>query len=321
MQSRTQTPPDDNLAVPYIGSGPYCYTNCLATMMGANSADTAVIETATGSAFGMQLVDGTPFFDPYGWTPDIGLNEALANLGWTATTTAGGDSADALDRLTAQLNFGPALVGPVEMGYLRHQPGKVGPIGADHFVIVLRIDDDAATVHDPQGYPYARIPLADFTAAWRAETIDYGEPYTMRTDFVRLTTISDTETIRASIRFARDRFSAVSATDMPAGHFANADAALALAEAVEGGIDDELRDHLTAFAVRVGARRLADAAACLRRAEFPQAAATLTEQARLVGSLQHPLVVGDNARVAATLRAVAPTYDELRAGLEPGAWP
>jgi hypothetical protein len=312
-----QTPPSDNLAIPYIGSGPYCYTNCLATMMGADSASTAVIETATGSAFGMQLVDGTPFFDPYGWNPDIGLNEALANLGWTATTTAGGDSADALDRLTAQLDCGPVLVGPVEMGHLRHQPGMSGPIGADHFLIVLHIDDDAATVHDPQGYPYARIPLADFMAAWRAETTDYGEPYTMRADFVRLTTVSDTEAIRASIRVARRRLSAVPAADMPASHYANADAALALAAAVEGGIDDGLRDHLTDFAVQVGARRLADAAACLRHAEYSRAAAALASQSRLVGSLQHPTMVGDNARVAATLRALAPTYDQLRTELEP----
>ncbi|HET7740701.1 MAG TPA: hypothetical protein VFL67_08640 [Mycobacterium sp.] len=82
--------------------------------------------------------------------------------------------------------------------------------------------------------------------AWRAETIDYGEPYTMRTDFVRLTTTGDTETIRV----------------------------------------DPRRSASPAIAT-----------ACLRRAEFSQAAATLTDQ------------------------ALAPIYDELRAGLEPGAWP
>jgi hypothetical protein len=38
-------------------------------------------------------------------------------------------------------------------------------------------------------------------------------------------------------------------------------------------------------------------------------------QARLVGALQHPLVTGDDAAIAAMMRDLAPTYRQLRDAL------
>ena len=50
---------------PYMGSRPVLFTNSFAMMFGAHAPSTAVIEFATGSPFGMQLIGGTlPFFDP-----------------------------------------------------------------------------------------------------------------------------------------------------------------------------------------------------------------------------------------------------------------
>jgi hypothetical protein len=301
---------------PYTGSGPYCYANAFAMMFGAAAPSTTVIEIATESPFGMQLIGGTlPFFDPYGWTPEAGFDDALAALGWTCTVTNGGNGEDALARLKASLVDGPACVGPVEMGHLRHQPGKTGPIGADHYVVVLDVDDERVLMHDPQGYPYVCLPLDDFMAAWRAETINYGEGYTMRTGFSRLVEVSDVDVIRASIPAAIRWLSMAGDHDMPSGSLGNGEAAEGLATLIETGCDEELRGHLIHFAVRVGARRVADAATCLARAEYAEAARIAAEQARLIGSMQHPLVTGDDT-AAAALRALAPTYDKLRAALE-----
>lgn len=73
---------------PYIGSGPYCYANAFAMLFGMRAPSTAVIEFATGSPFGMQLLGGTlPFFDPYGWNPERGFDAALDALGWTSDVT------------------------------------------------------------------------------------------------------------------------------------------------------------------------------------------------------------------------------------------
>ncbi|MBU5442139.1 hypothetical protein [Paenibacillus sp. MSJ-34] len=65
------------LHFPYIGSGPYCYTNSIAMMLGERSPQTAVIEFATSSPFGMQLIGGTlPFFSHRG-----GYIRSLSALG------------------------------------------------------------------------------------------------------------------------------------------------------------------------------------------------------------------------------------------------
>lgn len=285
----------------YRGSGPYCYSNCLVMMLGGDAPDAAVVETVTGSPFGVQLEDGLAFFDPCGWNPGIGVDEALTALGWTARTTSGGDADTAFDRLIAALAEGPVMVGPVEMGHLRHQPGMTGPIGADHYVVVLGADDTHVTLHDPQGHPYARLPRAAFAAAWRAESVAYAEPYTMRTEFTRVGRVDAARAVGAAVPRAADWLGG-----------ANGDAALALADLVGRGCDPGLRGHLVGFAVRVGARRLADAAACLRGVGHADAAATLIGQARLVGSLQYPLVTGDDGAAAAVLRDLAPTYGVLR---------
>lgn len=102
---------------------------------------------------------------------------------------------------------------------------------------------------------------------------------------------------------------------MPAGSLGNGDAAEGLAALIENGCDAELRGHLIHFAVRVGARRAADAATCLARAGYIEASEIAAEQARLIGSAQHPLVIGDDAAAAAMLRALAPTYDRLLSAL------
>ncbi|RYP09463.1 hypothetical protein DL765_008413 [Monosporascus sp. GIB2] len=302
---------------PYIGSGPYCYANSFAMVLGEHAPSTAVIEFATSSPFGMQLVSGKiPFFDPYGWTPSAGFDHAIAAMGWKSTVLIGRDVDDAIARLKAELQKGPVFVGPVEMGHLRYQPGKEGPIGADHYVVVLRIYDEQVELHDPQGYPYASLPLGDFVTAWKAETVDYGAPFTMRTDFQRVQEVSEEEIIKRSIPAAAHWLSMSGAHDVQAGTVGNHEAAKTLADMIEAGCTADLRDHLIHFAVRVGARRAADAASCLSRIGYDSAARIMSNQARLIGSIQHPLVVGDEAAAAAVLRALAPTYEELKMALE-----
>ncbi|MFP3962313.1 hypothetical protein SMC26_08290 [Actinomadura fulvescens] len=273
----------------------------------------------TGSPFGMQLVGGTlPFFDPYGWNPEIGIEKALATLGWNAETVSGGPSDVALERLSSCLAHGPVMVGPIEMGYLRYQPGMTGPIGADHYLTVLGIHNDQVISHDPQGYPFTMLPLTDFLKAWQADTIDFGEPFTMRMNFARAGRVGVKEALTASIPQAIDWLRAEPDHAMPPGSTGNGDAAQALAASLESGHDERLHEHLVHFAIRVGARRVTDAATCLREIERTQAAAVMFRQAQLIGSLQQALATGDNSTAARTLRTLAPTYDTLQAELQHG---
>jgi hypothetical protein len=88
-----------------------------------------------------------------------------------------------------------------------------------------------------------------------------------------------------------------------------------LAASVQAGLDDRTRGHLAGFAVRVGARRLSDASLWLAELGATLAAEIADHQARLLGSVQYRLVVGETPAAAAALRELAATYDTLCAAL------
>ncbi len=301
----------------YIGSGPYCYANSLAMMLGAESPSTAVLETLTGSPFGAQLIAGSlPLFDPYGWHPETGLDAAIAHLGWTCERSDGGTPEEATDRLRSASARGPVLVGPVDMGLLLYQPGTPNADGGDHYVVVLAADQDTVELHDPHGHPYATLPTQAFLVAWEAKAISYIDaPYVLRTDFARRHRIAPLDAVRRSLPDARQWLAGRNDLPMPPGSLGGAAAVEALAAMVDRGLPTDTRTLLTTFALRVGARRANDAATCLEQLDLSPAAAIAQRQARLLGNLQYPLLHGDDEAAATRLRQLAPTYAELRTAL------
>ncbi|MFI6790776.1 hypothetical protein ACIBG4_25950 [Nonomuraea sp. NPDC050383] len=304
------------MSVTYVGSGPYCYANSLAMVLGGDAPPPAVIEVLTGSPYGMQLIGGRlPLFDAFGWDPEIGIDAAIGLLGWECECADGGTAAAALDRLHRACQDGPVLAGPLELGLLAYQPGSGRAVGADHYVVVLEVDGDTVLVHDPQGYPYATLPVDAFAEAWHGELIPYLErPFRMRHRFTRRKQVSPEEALRCSLPAGLAWLAGRTDVEVPPGTLGQAEAAERTAELVEEGLDPEIRMLWQAFGVRVGARRLNDLAACLSSLS-PDAAAVAAEQARIVGGLQGPLVSGDDTVLAAGLRRLAPTYERLRAAL------
>jgi hypothetical protein len=300
------------IATPYVGSGPYCYANCLAMVLGPDAPPPSTVEVLTGSPFGFELIAGSlPLFDPYGWDPDQGLDDAVRLLGYTCVRQGADDDRHALALLRDMVRSGPVLAGPLEMGLLRHQPGMTGPIEADHFVVVLEVEDALIRFHDPNGHPYATLPGADFLAAWRADTIAYrSAPYTMRSAFERVRPVTVEEALRGAVDAAVGWLRGRTDLPVPPGTLGGEEAVLALADRWEQGPDPRLEGHLSHFAIRVGARRLADAATALTGLGLSYPAAIATTQARLVGSLQDDVVGRRPASVAATLRSLAPGYRE-----------
>ncbi|MFD0559552.1 hypothetical protein FB566_0197 [Stackebrandtia endophytica] len=301
------------MTVSYIGSGPYCYANCLAMMLGGHAPTPSQLEVLTGSPFGMQLLSAElPLFDPYGWDPDIGIDAALRLLGWRCTRTGGGDAESAMIRLREAVAHGAVMVGPVEMGLLRHQPGMTSPIGADHWVVVIEVTDDLVVMHDPHGHPYATLPITDFAEAWRAERIAWiDQPFVMRTDFHRVTDVNVADALRESLPAAASWLANEYSGVVPSGTLGTAAALNRLASMLEQGIDNGLRAHLVHFAVRVGARRLNDATVALADIGLHRPASIASEQSRTLGSLQWSLVSRDDRAAATTVRRLSPTYDAL----------
>ncbi|MET9854391.1 hypothetical protein ABZY57_15760 [Streptomyces sp. NPDC006450] len=301
----------------YVGSGPYCYTNSLAMVLGGESPSTAVIETLTGSPFGAQLIGGSlPLFDPYGWDPEAGLDAAIARLGWSCERSDGGSPDEAVERLRAACSRGPALVGPVDMGLLLYQPGTPDAEGGDHYVVVLAAGQDGIELHDPHGHPYATLPTRAFLSAWEATSVGYTDaPFVLRTGFVRDRRVTAADALRRSLPGARRWLAGRAELPVPAGTLGGAAAVERLAEMVAEGLSPGIRTLLTGFGVRVGARRLNDASTCLEELGLPRAAALAQGQARILGALQYPLVHGDDRTAAALLRRLAPTYEQLRTAL------
>jgi hypothetical protein len=297
----------------YVGSGPYCYANSLAMVLGPHAPDPSAIEVLTGSPFGFEMLEGnTPLFDPLGWEPDTGLDDALARLGWTCERQDGGGPDEAVDRLREASAAAPVLAGPVEMGLLLHQPGSGRAIGADHFVVVTEVTADTVYFHDPHGHPHATLPIPAFTAAWQGDSIGYTDaPFVLRTAFRRERETGLEAAIRATLPDAAAWLAGRPGL-APPGSLGGAEAVERLADLVEQGLESWQRAHLTVFAIRVGARRLADAAYWLGLVGAEAAAETADYQARLVGALQYPMVAGDTTEASKILRELAPTYDLLR---------
>jgi hypothetical protein len=145
-------------------------------------------------------------------------------------------------------------------------------------------------------------------------------PFTARTSFRRVHAVGEAAALRRALPMAARWLAGDTDRPVPPGSLGGAAAIERLAEITEAGLEPWQRDHLACFAIRVGARRLADAAACLASISQDKAAAIADEQAWLVGALQYPLVTGDRATVARLLRRLAPLYAKLRASL-PAAEP
>jgi len=301
--------------IAFIGSGPYCYANSLAMSLGDHAPSPSVIEVLTGSPFGIELIGGRmPFFDPYGWDPDQGVDAAIRLLGWDCVRNGAEDDEEALGHLREALKNAPVMAGPMEFGLLLQNPDMTGPIESDHFVLVLAVEAELVRFHDPHGFAYATLPIPAFLAAWRADTIAYKTTkYTMRSAFRRARTVSAQEALRASLPAAAAWLGPRTDVEVPPGTLGGQAAADRLAEMIADGLDPAVHGHLVHFAVRVGARRLADAATALAELGLDKAAACAERQARLVGSLQYDLVAGHSERATATMRDLGLGYAELGA--------
>jgi hypothetical protein len=280
------------MAVRYTGAGPYCYSNSLSMCLAAAGCDDpgicepGFLECLTTMPFGKQYLRTTSgsigVFFPDGSDPDTGLTRALDALGWDCDDTLGGDAASALGRLRRAVASGPALVGPLEMGYLGYNPATSNsPIG-DHFLVAIGMEDDTLLVHDPAGYPCAIISWDQFCSAWRADGIAYRRgPYTLRHGFRRVREVKRDMMVQQSIPLVRQN--AMRRSDE--GVLRGAEALRSFAYDLRGKVPERVRGHLVWFALPLGARRCLDGSGFLVEAGLPDLARNFELQARLFGRM------------------------------------
>ena len=216
-----------------------------------------------------------------------------------------------LARLRAAAGHGPVLIGPVNMGYLTYNPNHAYLLGADHYLVVLRVKQDHVLVHDPKGFPCAALPVESLLKAWRAEGMDLvytDEPYTMRTAFRSGETSSRKQMIERTL----PQMSANVQQELwKPGMYSGVAALRMLAQTFGTGVSERLAVHLFHFALPLGLRHKVDAQRFLREGNQREAAELIEEQARLLGQAQYAGVQHDWSSVAALIEQVATLEERL----------
>lgn len=301
--------------LPYVGSGDYCYANSLYMSLlgsGAN-ADTlpspGFLECLTTMPFGNTYLNVARLFFFDGLDPHQGLTRAIETLGWTCRLEQGGDEERALERLRAVVLHGPALIGPLDMGYLTYNPNYPYNGGADHFIVVLAVEADHVLVHDPKGFPCVTLPFENLLKAWRAERIEYvDEAYILRADFRQVETVNHQEMIMRTLPFIR-----LNVQRDPEGPevYGGVRALHMLVQMLRTEMPEHLAPHLLYFALPLAIRRKLDAQAFLAEGNRPEAARLIEQQARLLGQAQYPGVQRAWSTVATLIEQVATLEERL----------
>jgi hypothetical protein len=292
----------------YTGNGAYCYSNSVYMVLRESGAAAAelpepgFIECLTTMPFGTLYLrvgrDLLVYFSSPLATPDRGITTALDALGWECREECE-----------------PVLAGPLDMGGLGYMPHHAQLSGSDHFVVVLGVENDRVRMHDPDGYPYAALPTAEFLRAWKADRVRYAQvPYTMRTGFRQVRHPAREEMIARTLAVVPTNLAAD-----PGGpdQYGGPRAFRLLAADLRGAVAKRLAGHLTYFAFPLAARRSHDAAAFLREGGRVAAAGLFERKARCFGEAQYAAVQERWEDTAGLLESIADLEEGLIHALSP----
>lgn len=299
------------MMIAYTGNSAYCFTNSLHMSLQAAGMDDVppqwFLESLTMMPFGVALVDfGEDWlFLPSSFVsdPDSGVDHALACLGWTADDHHGMEAEAASAALRHALESGPAMVGPVDFGYLTSNPMYFALGGSDHYVLVTAFEGDMLRLHDPDHCPYGTIPIPDFMQAWKAEKMRYGKrPYQFRSNFRQSEDLSRAEMMARCLPKIKE---AITAADARPNVWGGPQAFQRVANRVKDGINDDKRGFLIHFALPLGARRSSDGARFVCEAGLNDLGAQLTERAKAYGEADYYAIHRQWEKLAAVLEGMA----------------
>lgn len=258
----------------------------------------SLLECFTGMPFGTTFFNfAVPMFFPNAaqTDPHQGLSQALTTLGWTCELWQGDDATTAKAELEAALRYGPVLLGPIDMSFLRYDPNHENKKGADHFVVVLNIKDEVVQLHDPQFYPYALLPMDELMQAWNADAIGYiNKTYTMRHHFREQHKFSHRQILKTAFKIAQKfQMDALAGPVVYGGKAAFNQAVKQL----EQSPNPAFIGLLMHFALPIGARRSTDAMQFMKNLGKSELTELYKTKATLFGSAQYYAVTDDWSKV------------------------
>ncbi len=168
--------------VAFRGNGPYCYSNTASMLVSTigEHVQPQEMEAYTGVGLGAFWLpkENLLFFSSISNPPDRGVTRALQLLGFSFDEKVTSDPGKPpFEQLRSDLAGSAAVLGPLDMGYLTHNPLHMRMMGADHYVLAYRFEKEGVLVHDPEGFPSVLLPIRQLELAWRADSIGYRRGY------------------------------------------------------------------------------------------------------------------------------------------------
>ena len=303
----------------YIGNSPYCYANSAAMLLESvgESVEPRLLEVLSGVGLGAcWLVESqTLFLSGWASSPDVGVSRAFALLGFEVAEEAESDGASMpAYALARQLDEGPVMLGPLDMGELPYHPDSRGANGDDHFVLALDVEEGAVVMHDPAGYPAMPIDLEALGRAWRAELIPYRRgAYRRWHSPTRAKKPAPEEIAEAAIQSFAQAYRESRAT-VP-GVVVGPEAVEALVAIIrDRELSEQGLEHLRRFALPLGVRRALDYAWFLRPVA-PKLADLKSRQAWHLGRAHAAAARCDGEPLAEHLMHLAGLENEMEAAL------
>ncbi|MXX19666.1 MAG: hypothetical protein F4X03_12475 [Dehalococcoidia bacterium] len=304
----------------YIGNGPYCYANSAAMLLDSvgETIEPRLLEVLSGVGLGAFWLAESQTLFLSGWAsmPDVGLSRAFGLLGFKVAEEAESDGAPMpAEALARQLDDGPVLLGPLDVGELPYQPDSQGGNGVDHFVLALGFEGDEVVLHDPDGYPAVPIALEALDRAWKADLIEYRRgSYRRWHSPVRVESPAPEEISGMAIQSFAQAYGESRAT-VPSGVAIGPDAVESLAATLRAGdLGEQGLEHLRRFALPLGVRRALDYAWFLRDVDS-ELADLKSRQALCLGRAHAAAVQGDCELLARHMSTVAEQERQVEAAL------
>ncbi len=306
---------------PYFGNGPYCYSNAASMLLSNIGEDVPPwkIEAYTGVGLGAFWLphEKLLFFSSIANPPDKGISRALKLLGFNFRETSSENSeSPPFKQLKSDLSFSPAILGPLDMGYLTHNPLHKRMQGADHFVLAYAMDDEGISIHDPEGFPSVKLPLRQLELAWRAEKIAYRRGYYRYwTSPARVLSPSKDQLYRSTLQSFKEVYSEAEKLASSDKWTIDQEAILTLAKRVKAGeVSAGERGFMIHFAFKLGARRAIDFATFFA-SQDSRLAGLKREQSELFGKCQAQAVERKWMRLAQSLQQLADVESQFRKAL------
>ena len=307
--------------IPFRGNGPYCYSNSASMLLSTigEQISPQEVEAFTGVGLGAFWLpkEKLLFFSSISNPPDLGITRALRLLGFSFEEKMTNDSGKPpFEQLRSDLASSPAVLGPLDMGYLAHNPLHKRMMGADHFVLAYRFEKDGVLIHDPEGFPSVLLPFRLLELAWRADSIPYRRGhYRYWTHLRRVRHSNQEELYDSTLRSFKEVYSEAESLAAKQNWTIDAKAIATLQAHVKlGKVSPAERGFMVHFSFKLGARRALDFASFFgsRRTDL---AGLKEKQAELFGALQSYAVQKKWTRVADSLERLAQVETEFRDAL------